>query len=185
MSEHPEVGSCDLPEEGISVVRSPHRRFQPDTFGWDGVTPRVYKAGGEPGTGAAWQNVVRHTLAGNSAEPITFELRYFEIAPGGYSSLEKHTHVHSIVVLRGSGQVVVGRDVLTVRPFDLVYVPSGVPHQFVNDGGEPFGFLCPVDANRDPPQPLTEAELRNLLEDPRVREAVKVGTSIERAHSLR
>ncbi len=77
--------------------------------------------------------------------------------------------MHAIVVLRGSGQVVVGRDVFTVRPFDLVYVPSGVPHQFVNDGTEPFGFLCPVDANRDPPQPLTEAELRNLLEDPRVR----------------
>lgn len=185
MSEHPEVGSCDLPEEGTSVARSPHRRFQPDTFGWDGVTPRVYKTGGEPGTGAAWRNVVRHTLGGNSGEPMGFELRYFEIAPGGYTSLEKHAHVHSIVILRGSGQVVVGRDVFTVRPFDLVYVPSGVPHQFVNDGMAPFGFLCPVDANRDPPQPLTQAELHTLLEDPRVREVIKVATSVERAPSLR
>jgi len=167
----------------VPVGRSAYRRFQSNAFTWDGVTPRVYKAGGD--TGTAWRNVSRHTLVGNSPDTAGFELRYFEIAPGGYTSLEKHIHVHAIVVLRGVGHVVVGREVFTVSPFDLICVPSGAPHQFVNDGREPFGFLCPVDADRDPPQPLTEAELQSLLEDLRLREAIRVEASEERVHPLR
>lgn len=134
----------------------------------------MYKLGGSAAPGAAWRDVVRHTLLGGAGEPVAFQLRYFEIGPGGYSSLEKHRHVHAAVVLRGRGRVVVGRDVFDVAPFDLVYVPPAVPHQFVNFGPEPFGFLCPVDADRDPPQPLTDAELRELMADPKVRETVRV-----------
>jgi len=106
---------------------------------------------------------------------MAFQLRYFEIEPGGYSSLEKHRHVHTIVVLRGAGRAVVGREVFDVAPFDFVYVPPNVPHQFVNAGAETFGFLCPVDADRDPPQPLTKEELNELLRDPAVRNAARVG----------
>jgi len=121
--------------------------------------------------------VVRYTLLG-AGEPAAFQLRYFEIGPGGYSSLEKHRHVHAVIVLRGRGRVVVGRDVFDVGPFDLVYVPPVTPHQFVNAGTEPFGFLCPVDADRDPPQPLTDAELRELMSEPRVRAALRVGDTV-------
>jgi quercetin dioxygenase-like cupin family protein len=120
--------------------------------------------------------VLRHTLLGGAGEPIAFQLRYFEVAPRGYSSLEKHLHVHSVVVLRGRGRVIVGHEVFDVEPFDLVYVPSGTPHQFVSSGEEPFGFLCPVDLDRDPPQPLSEEELRDLLSDPRVSDAVRIET---------
>ncbi len=173
MSGHPEDSSCDLPGA------APHdgRRFRHfDGAIWDGVTPQVYKLGGPGAPGAAWRDVVRHTLLGGAGEPAAFQLRYFEIGPGGYSSLEKHRHVHAVIVLRGTGRVVVGREVFDVRPFDLVYVPPVVPHQFVNSGPEPFGFLCPVDADRDPPQPLTDVELRELMSEPRVREAVRVSS---------
>ncbi len=174
MTEHPEVGSCDLPEDTGRDQRSRHHAFRREAFAWEGISPRVYKLGGGSSPGTEWRNVVRHTLIGGNGEPTAFQLRYFEIGPGGYSSLEKHKHVHSIVVLRGRGQAIVGREVFTVSPFDLVYVPPGVPHQFVNNGGEPFGFLCPVDAERDPPQALSEAELRLLLDDPRIREAIRI-----------
>ncbi|HXF83485.1 MAG TPA: cupin domain-containing protein, partial [bacterium] len=103
-----------------------------------------------------------------------FQLRYFEIAPGGFSSLETHDHAHTIVVLRGCGRVVAGRSVFAVRPFDLVVIPPATPHQFINAGGEPFGFLCPVDADRDRPRALTAKELAHLLEDPLVRAAVRL-----------
>jgi len=173
VTDHPDAGSCELPNEGVPTDRSPHHPFRRGPFAWDGIPSGVYKTGEGSGTEMAWQGVARHTLAGAGSEPMAFELRYFEIAPRGYSSLEKHQHVHSIVVLQGTGHVVIGSEVFTVSPFDLVYVPSGVPHQFVNDGAEPFGFLCPVDADRDHPQPLTEAELRDFLADPRVRDAVR------------
>jgi hypothetical protein len=44
----------------------------------------------------------------------------------------------------------------------------------VNIGSEPFGFLCPVDADRDRPQPVSEAELADLMNDPIVREIVRI-----------
>lgn len=172
MTHQPETGSCDLPEPAVERSSLVHRKFDGTAFSWDGVPAQVYKRGDSGTSGMGWREVVRHTLAGG--EELAFQLRYFEIGPGGFSSLEKHQHAHTIVVLRGRGQVVAGREVFTVEPFDLVVIPPGVPHQFVNAGGEPFGFLCPVDADRDPPQALTEDELARLMQDPDVRAAVRV-----------
>lgn len=173
MMEHPEA-SCELPEESVPDDGRRHRQFDRPAFAWHGVSPQVYKLGGGSSPGTAWRDVVRYTLVGAAGEPAAFHLRYFEIGPGGFSSLEKHAHVHSVVVLRGTGHVVVGTEVFTVAPFDLIYVPPRTAHQFVNIGEEPFGFLCPVDAARDPPQALTDDELQDLLGDPRVREAVRI-----------
>lgn len=151
------------------------RRFDRDRFRWDGVPERVYKfqdaATSERGLG--WKDVVRNTLFGKDGEPAAFEVRYFEIAPGGYSTLEKHHHVHAVTVLRGTGDVVVGTQVHRVRPFDFVYIPSLVLHQFVNAGDEPFGFLCVVDGDRDRPQPPTDEELASLQRHPEVGQVIR------------
>jgi len=160
VSGHPEDSSCELPGASPADDRR-HRTF--DGAAWDGVTPRVYKLGGSSVPGAAWRDVVRHTLAGGAGEPMAFQ-----------SSLEKHRYVHTIIVLHGAGRVIVGREVFDVAPFDFVYVPPNVPHQFVNAGATTFGFLCPVDADRDPPQPLSHKELRELLSVPAVREVVRI-----------
>lgn len=168
----PAQGSCDLPEADTLHAELAHRRFDRTTFDWEGVTSQVYKRGDAGETGLGWRDVVRHTLAGGDA--LAFQLRYFEIGPGGYSSLEKHVHAHTIVVLRGRGRVVAGRQVFSVEPFDLVVIPSGNPHQFVNAGDEPFGFLCPVDADRDAPRALSPDEVEALRADPAVREAVRI-----------
>lgn len=171
MSDRTEAGSCDLPEAPVGRAGLAHRRFDPKRFAWEGITPQVYKHGPSGDAGLGWRDVVRHTLAGGQG--LAFQLRYFEIGPGGYSSLEKHRHAHTVVVLRGRGTVLAGREVFPVEPFDLVVIPSGTPHQFVNAGEGPFGFLCPVDADRDRPQALTEEELQSLLSDPRVRAVVR------------
>ena len=110
--------------------------------------------------------VSRHTLARPEELPAGWELRYFEFQPGGYSSLEKHRHAHFVVVLRGSGRALVGRQVVDCRPFDAVHVPSMTPHRWMNPGPERFGFLCTVDRDRDRPQPLGEEEWEALRADP-------------------
>ena len=171
-----EGGSCDLPEVGTLRTELAHRRFDRATFGWEGVAAQVYKRGDAGAAGLGWRNVVRHTLAGGDA--LAFQLRYFEIGSDGYSSLEKHVHAHTIVVLRGRGRVVAGREVFAVEPFDLVVIPPGTPHQFLNAGAEPFGFLCPVDADRDAPQAVSRDEVEVLLADPLVREAVRIADPV-------
>jgi quercetin dioxygenase-like cupin family protein len=113
-----------------------------------------------------WKGVTRHTLASRPAVPAAFELRYFELEPGGYSSLEKHRHIHFVTAVRGSGRALVGERVVDLSPFDAVYVGSLEPHRWVNERDEPFGFLCPVDAERDPPQPLDDDEWERLRANP-------------------
>ncbi len=175
MTKAPDDSSCEFPDLPPKDGRR-HRHF--DGVTWDGVTPQVYKRSASSSPSAPWRDVVRYTLVGETGEPTAFHLRYFEIGESGYSSLEKHRYVHAVVVLCGRGKVIVGHDVFDVAPFDLVYVPSLLPHQFVNTGSEPFGFLCPVDADRDRPQALTAAELADLLRDPVVREVVRIPDSM-------
>jgi quercetin dioxygenase-like cupin family protein len=176
VTDQPDRGSCDLPEPSTLRPELVHRRFDRAAFSWEGVAAQVYKRGEAGETGLGWREVVRHTLAGGAA--LAFQLRYFEIASGGFSSLEKHAHAHTIVVLRGQGQVVAGSRVFTVEPFDLVVIPPKTPHQFLNAGPEPFGFLCPVDAERDAPQAVTGEELERLLGDPAVRAAVRIADPV-------
>jgi quercetin dioxygenase-like cupin family protein len=125
-------------------------RFQPG-FRWQDVPVAEYKQ-----TPADWQGVARMVLVGDRGEKTRFEVRYFEIAPGGYSSRERHVHEHAVVVLRGRGQVWLGDIVSDLGFGDTVYVAPNEPHQFRNPSAtEPFGFLCIVDAERDRPVRVT------------------------------
>jgi quercetin dioxygenase-like cupin family protein len=172
MTDHPEGGSCDLPEAALPRTELAHRRFDRASFSWDGIPAQVYKRGDRGETGLGWRDVARHTLAGGEA--LRFQLRYFEIGPGGFSSLEQHAHAHTIVVLRGRGRVVAGSMVFAVEPFDVVVIPPGSPHQFVTAGEEPFGFLCPVDAERDPPKAVARDVVERMLEDPVLRDVLRI-----------
>lgn len=157
--------------EGTPPANTPARaaimRFDRAHFRWAGIDAIPYKAS-EDGP-LAWRRVERFVLLGGAGEPVAFQLRYFEIAPGGYSSYERHRHAHAIVVVRGDGRVRIGRQMYRVHPMDLVFVPPGVPHQFLA-GRRRFGFLCPVDAVRDRPGAVPGRAARRR---PRVRRATR------------
>jgi hypothetical protein len=95
---------ADMPEHLLS--------FDPRAFRWSGARQQEYKSGFGDARGMGWKGVSRCVLARPEAVPAGYELRYFEIEPGGYSSLEKHRHAHFIIVLRGRGRALVGRRVL-------------------------------------------------------------------------
>ncbi|MDR7544206.1 MAG: cupin domain-containing protein [Armatimonadota bacterium] len=138
-------------------MRGPHiARFDPARFRWRGVPAKPYK--GEAAGPLRWKGVERFVLVGASGEPTAFHLRYFEIAPGGFSSFERHRHAHAVLVVRGHGRVRLGEIERRVGPMDFVYIPPRMPHQF-RAGREPFGFLCPVDAVRDRPRPARSDQL--------------------------
>lgn len=122
-----------------------------ESGGWAGIDTLPYKR-----SDGSWSGVTRQLLAGGPESTSSFELRYFELAPGGRSSHERHQHEHAVVVLRGSGEVLLGDAVHSVRPGDFVRVAPGDPHQFRNTGDEPLGFLCVVDAERDRPMPVAD-----------------------------
>jgi quercetin dioxygenase-like cupin family protein len=126
-------------------------------YRWQGVDLRAYK----DEASAPFRSVTRQVLA--SAPDLKGELRYFEVAPGGWTTLERHNHVHAVTILRGAGQALVGDEVVEIGPLDLVTVPAWAWHQFRATADQPLGFLCMVDAERDRPQ-LPNAEQRAELE---------------------
>ena len=123
-------------------------RHQGD-FQWEGIPLESYKTDSE-----TWKGISRRELCGKRGESPQFHVRYFEIAPGGYSTLEKHEHEHVVIPMRGQGEVQFGCTIYNVNFGDVVYVSPNDPHQFRNkdDATEPFGFLCLVNADRDPPR---------------------------------
>jgi len=96
---------------------------------------------------------------------LAAELRYFEVAPGGFSTLERHEHMHAVMVIRGRGECLVGRKVRMIELHDLVTVPPWTWHQFRAGAQEPLGFLCMVNARRDKPRLPTDADLAELRRD--------------------
>ena len=141
---------------------SPVRPFAPegDDYRWTGVEQLRYKEEGS----APFRDVTRQTLF--RRPDLRGELRYFEVAPGGHSTLERHEHVHAVMVLRGTGTALVGETVFPVGTFDLVTVPPATWHQFRASTGAPLGFLCMVDAERDKPELPDARELERLRSNP-------------------
>ncbi len=119
------------------------------SYRWEGIELKAYKAESAP-----FRDVTRQTLLGEGPgeSGLRFITRYFEVQPGGYSTLELHRHRHAVIVLRGTGRVVLGDESYDIAPFDCVYVAPETPHQFRATGLEPLGFLCAVDRVRDRPQ---------------------------------
>ena len=129
---------------------------------WDGVEEMRYKAEGT----APFRDITRQVLFQDPA--LACELRYFEMQPGGYSTLERHEHAHAVMIQRGRGRVLVGGRVFDVNEHDLVHIPAMTWHQFRAPDDAAFGFLCMVNAERDRPQLPGEDDLASLRADPAI-----------------
>ena len=116
---------------------------------WQGIKAEAYKP-----RSREWADVVRHTLIGSHGETTKFHLRYFEIAPYGYSSFETHKHEHVVIGISGKGVCVVGKKRYQIRFLDTLYIEPNAPHQLRNPFKEPFGFFCIVNSKRDRPKIL-------------------------------
>ena len=131
-------------------------------YRWEDVPFLPYKEDGS----APFKSVTRQVLFHDPE--LRCELRYFEVAPGGYSTLERHQHMHGVLILRGEADVLAGSEVRAVRTFDLVRIPPMTWHQFRTRGDTPMGFLCMVNVERDRPQLPDDEDLRRLRSDPDV-----------------
>jgi quercetin dioxygenase-like cupin family protein len=146
------------------------RTFHDDAQGyrWSEVDVLAYKDEGS----APFKAVTRQVLF---EEPeLGCQWRYFEVAAGGHTTLERHEHVHAVMILRGSGTALVGTQVAKFGPYDLFRVPPMTWHQFSASADEPMGFLCLVRSERDRPQLPSDHDLAALRSNPRVAQAIRV-----------
>ena len=140
----------------------PIHRKATDDYRWDSVDLLPYKEDDR----ALFKAITRQTLFSDPA--MNGELRYFEMAADGFSTLERHEHMHAVLILRGRGHCLVGDEVRAIETRDLITIPPMTWHQFRATKGEPLGFLCMVNAERDKPQLPTADDLRRLKANPKI-----------------
>lgn len=141
---------------------------QPEPFRWHGVDLLDYKE--EDGT---FRSVSRQTLA-DADHGQGASLRYFEVGPGGWTTLEHHEHTHVVIPIRGSGSALVVDRVVPLALHDVVFVPAWGWHQFRAADDEPLGFLCSVTVERDRPVRPSDAQLAELRRDPAIADFIRV-----------
>jgi quercetin dioxygenase-like cupin family protein len=146
----------------VDIEQPPNFRRAKQGFRWEAVAHQPYKQDGS----APFKDISRQVLF--HEDTLGCELRYFEMDAGGYSTLERHEHAHAVMILRGEGECLVGDQVRPVGQFDLVSIPAWQWHQFRATKGEPLGFLCMVNVQRDRPQLPTDDELLRLKASPAV-----------------
>lgn len=117
-----------------------------ENFSWNGVERKEYKT-----ETLNFKDIHRYSLLGDETPDLNIHTRYFEVQPGGYSSLKQHRHPHSVMIIRGSGSVILDNQVIPLGTHDVVYIAPESIHQFHADNNEPLGFLCMVDRYRDKP----------------------------------
>jgi quercetin dioxygenase-like cupin family protein len=140
--------------------RAVHRKAR--GYRWEGVEELPYKEDKR----ALFKDITRQVLF--SDPQMQGELRYFELAPGGFSTLERHEHMHAVLVLRGGGHCLIGNEVKRLELRDLITVPAMTWHQFRATPDEPLGFLCMVNATRDKPQLPSAEDLARLASDAKI-----------------
>lgn len=113
---------------------------------------------------APFKDITRQVLFDDPS--LAAQVRYFEMQPGGYSTLERHEHMHAVMILRGGGRCLVGDKVIEVAEHDLIHIPAMTWHQFRATDTEPLGFLCVVNARRDRPQLPKAQDIRDLASNP-------------------
>jgi len=146
--------------------RNTHLRSTED-FKWESVPVLVYKE-----DASHFKDITRQVLFDGDPR-LPCQLRYFEIADGGHSTLERHEHLHVVMIIRGSGKALVGDSILHLEYMDVVRIPALTWHQFRATDGLPFGFLCIVNTDRDKPS-LPDVEALDLLRrDPHVAEFIR------------
>jgi len=74
-----------------------------------------------------------------------FALRQYTVEKGGHTPLDQHEYEHQVYVLKGRGLLRETEHSPVLRKLhqgDALFIPSNAVHQFINEGDEPFIFLC-------------------------------------------
>lgn len=145
---------------------NPVRRYNGDGT-WSGTEVRPYKNDGN-----IFKDVTRQNLF--DSPHLGCQWRYFEVEPDGHTTLERHKHVHAVMVLRGKGRVLVENKTCIIEINDLITIPSLCWHQFRAGPDSLLGFLCLVNQDRDRPQLPDDEDLAILKQNKEVADFIRI-----------
>jgi quercetin dioxygenase-like cupin family protein len=62
-------------------------------------------------------------------------------APGGGPELHRHPYEETFIVREGTVRFTVGEETIEATAGDIIVVPAGTPHKFVNAGSAPMAQI--------------------------------------------
>jgi quercetin dioxygenase-like cupin family protein len=71
-----------------------------------------------------------------------FAMRFFEIAPGGYSPWHRHEWEHEMFILEGEGTAIKEDGEIKFKAGDAFFIEPMEWHNFKNIGKDTLKFLC-------------------------------------------
>ena len=77
-----------------------------------------------------------------------FAMRYFTVAPQGFTPYHSHDWEHEVFILDGQGVIRIGDQTKELVKGIVIFIPPNVKHQFTNPSTNPLRFLCMIP-NRD------------------------------------
>ncbi len=92
-------------------------------------------------------------LVGREHGAPNFAMRVIHVEAGGHTPRHSHDYEHEVLVLGGSGTVLLHGDEHPLSKGDVLLVPSDELHQFRASEGEPLEFICLVPASRNCGEP--------------------------------
>lgn len=94
------------------------------------------------------QGTSKQVLISDEEGP-NFAMRRFIIEAGGYMPLHTNSVEHEQFCIGGEAEVIIGKEVVTVKKNDVVFIPANVPHSYRTTSDEPFEFLCLIPNQAD------------------------------------
>ncbi|MBI4025422.1 MAG: cupin domain-containing protein [Verrucomicrobia bacterium] len=87
----------------------------------------------------------RVALSSRDGKP-SMAMRFFEVAPRGYTPLHQHPYEHEVYITEGAGSVWRDGQEVAIQPGDVLLIPPDEKHQFKNTGKGAFKFMCLIPA---------------------------------------
>jgi quercetin dioxygenase-like cupin family protein len=109
---------------------------------WETTRSRLYQTTTDNQVSETW-------MIGKKEGAENFAFRYYQLSPGSKTRDESHPYDHGILVLVGSGEVLLGEETHSISQGDVLHIPPDARHQLFNNSPDPFGFLCVIPAKRD------------------------------------
>ena len=75
---------------------------------------------------------------------LNFQMRLFEVGPGGRTPLHSHEWEHEVYILEGAGKLVFEGEEYSLEKGSYAFVPADREHSFVNTGERTLSFICVV-----------------------------------------
>jgi mannose-6-phosphate isomerase-like protein (cupin superfamily) len=84
-----------------------------------------------------WSQIA-HELVGEDHGNLGVCIIFVDAEPGRGPSLHRHPYDEILIIQEGEAAAVVGGEERRLRPGDIVLIPAGEPHSFVNSGDTPL-----------------------------------------------